>query len=106
MDRDRLTGDVHNFLTRQYIQYLQRANQTRHYEQAVRNTVDVRAPGKYAWLQRVFPAYIARNLMNPFFFHVSNVVRAPRELIKYLIELLLYLPTEMRRQWGLPPRRR
>ena len=71
------------------------------FDKFVTDTVDIRAPGQYAWLQQVYPDYLTRHVyFNPFFFHVSNVVRAPRELIKYLIGLLLSLPREIRRQWG------
>ena len=70
------------------------------YDDFVTRTVPVRAPGNYRWLQDVYPDYLARYSYNPFFFHLSNVANAPRELIKYLIDLLRSVPDIMRAQYS------
>ena len=73
--------------------------QLQQFDNYVGSLMDVRSPGNYKWLQQVYPDYVARQLYNPFFFHLSNVANAPRELIKYLIDLLRSVPDIMRAQF-------
>ena len=56
--------------------------------------VDFRAPGNYRTMEALYPAFLSRyGAPNALYFHVYNVMRAPREFIKYLIELLRYSAT-------------